>query len=112
MSPALHFGLGGGNWADVRIKKELTLIEKGNPRKVAEVSALRLRVGVAEAALGMSVGEIGGAIGFVVVNGTCLNDVLQAAMNRVNVICTTYASFMQGVQNSGACEEQVCLPRK
>ena len=70
------------------------------------------RVGVAEAALGMSVGEIGGAIGFVVVNGTCLNDVLQAAVTRVNVICTTYACFMQGVQNSGACEEQVCLPRK
>ena len=106
MSPALHFGLGGGNWADVRIKKELTLIEKSNPRKVVEVSALRLRVGVAEAALGMAVGEIG------VVNGTYLNDVLQAAVTRVNDICATYAYIMQGVQNSGACEEQVCLPRK
>ena len=32
--------------------------------------------------------------GFVVVNGTCLNDVLQAAVTRVNVICDTFASIM------------------
>ena len=79
---------------------------------MAEVSLLQQRVGVAEAALGMAVGEIGGAIGFVVVNGTCLNDVLQAAVTRVNVICDTFASIMQGLQNSGACEEQVCPHRK
>ena len=73
---------------------------------------LQQRVGVAEAALGVSVGEIAGAIGYVVVNETCFNDVLKAAVTRANAICTTYASFMQGVQNSGACEEQVCPHRK
>lgn len=112
MSPALHFGLGGGNWVDGRIKKELTLIGKSNPRKVAEVSLLQQRAGVAEAALGISVGEIAGAIGYVVVNETCFNDVSKAAVTRANAICTMHASFMQGVQNSGACEEQVCPHRK
>lgn len=105
MPPALHFGLGGGNWVDGRIKNELAVIEKTNPRKLAEVSALQQRVGLSEAALGVFAGEIAGAIGFEVVEGSCVNDVLMAAVARANEVYTHYTSVLESAQMSPYVEQ-------
>ena len=105
ITPALHYGLGGGNWIEVRVRKDLTILEKGDPRRIASVSALELKIGNAEASLCLLVSDIAGAISFEVMADTPISAVLVAGINHANHVYATYMTVTAAAGQSCVSEE-------